>query len=86
MTGVMYGAVTNTPGLGAATNVLPSFFPADAIPQIGNGYACAYPLGVVGIIGATILLRFLCHINLDEEYREIEQAHEGNPQAKPGYQ
>ena len=83
MTGVMYGAVTNTPGLGAATNVLPNFFPADAIPQIGNGYACAYPLGVVGIIGATILLRFLCHINLDEEYREIEQAHEGNPQAKP---
>ena len=83
MTGVMYGAVTNTPGLGAATNVLPNFFPADAIPQIGNGYACAYPLGVVGIIGATILLRFLCHINLDEEYREIEQTHESDPQAKP---
>ena len=44
MTGVMYGAVTNTPGLGAATNVLPSFFAAVAIPHIGNGYACGFPL------------------------------------------
>ena len=65
MVGVMYGAVTNTPGLGAANSVLPSlgehFEGLEALPALGNGYACAYPLGVVGIIGATILLRYLCH-------------------------
>ena len=54
MVGTLYGAVTNTPGLGAANEALLSVFPNGA-PSIANGYACAYPLGVVGIIGATIL-------------------------------
>ena len=56
LVGTFYGAVTNTPGLGAANEALTSIFPNGG-PEIANGYACAYPLGVVGIIGATILLR-----------------------------
>ena len=59
MVGTLYGAVTNTPGLGAANEALGSVFPEDQIPQIASGYACAYPLGVVGIIGATIAVRYI---------------------------
>ncbi|MBF1076424.1 MAG: transporter, partial [Prevotellaceae bacterium] len=60
MVGVLYGAVTNTPGLGAANNVLPDLMTGvKDVPVIANGYACAYPLGVVGIILATIAVRFL---------------------------
>lgn len=83
MTGVLNGAVTNTPALGAANNVLGGFFAENAIPAIGNGYACAYPLGVLGMIGATILLRFLCRIKLDEESRKYQQSQEVDPTALP---
>ncbi len=62
MVGTLYGAVTNTPGLGAANEALLSVFPNGA-PSIANGYACAYPLGVVGIIGATILIKYICKID-----------------------
>ena len=54
MVGTLSGAVTNTPGLGAANEALTSLdasFP-NGLPQIASGYACAYPLGVLGIIGA----------------------------------
>ena len=54
MVGTLYGAVTNTPGLGAANEALTSVFANGDVPQIASGYACAYPLGVLGIIGATI--------------------------------
>jgi putative transport protein len=50
MVGTLYGAVTNTPGLGAANEALASVFTSGELPQIASGYACAYPLGVVGII------------------------------------
>ena len=53
MVGTLYGAVTNTPGLGAANEALTSVFAQDEVPEIASGYACAYPLGVLGIIGAT---------------------------------
>ena len=59
MVGTLYGAVTNTPGLGAANEALTSVFGAGKAPQIANGYACAYPLGVLGIIGATIAIRYI---------------------------
>ena len=65
MVGVLCGAVTNTPGLGAASEALGQV--GYSGPQIANGYACAYPLGVVGIIAATILLKYLCKINLGGE-------------------
>lgn len=83
MVGVMYGAVTNTPGLGAANGVLPSLFPDAEVPAIANGYACAYPLGVVGIILATIAIRYLCRVSLKEEQDKIRKEQEGNPQATP---
>ena len=87
MVGVMYGAVTNTPGLGAANSVLPSlgehFEGLEALPALGNGYACAYPLGVVGIIGATILLRYLCKISLQHETEQIEKEQDADPAAIP---
>ena len=67
MVGTMYGAVTNTPGLGAANEALTAIFTDGNVPTIANGYACAYPLGVVGIIGATIAIRYICRVKLEEE-------------------
>lgn len=83
MVGTLYGAVTNTPGLGAANEALGSVFPENQIPQIASGYACAYPLGVVGIIGATIAIRYICGISLDEEEEQLKQAEAENPHEKP---
>ena len=83
MIGTLFGAVTNTPGLGAANEALNSIFPAGKVPQIANGYACAYPLGVLGIIGATILIRFITKTKLDEEERQLDQEEAANPHAKP---
>ena len=80
LVGVLCGAVTNTPGLGAANEALSQM--GYTGPDIANGYACAYPLGVVGIIGATILLRHLCRINFQKEEDELKQE-EGNPHIKP---
>lgn len=82
MVGVLCGAITNTPGLGAANEACSTIFGTHA-PAIANGYACAYPLGVVGIIGSIIAIRFLCRINLKKERDEIEQARAENPHAKP---
>jgi len=83
MVGVMYGAVTNTPGLGAANGVLPTLFPDGAAPAIANGYACAYPLGVVGIILSTIAIRYLCRISLEKEQEQIRHEQESHPHATP---
>ncbi|MBQ8361418.1 MAG: putative transporter [Bacteroidaceae bacterium] len=81
LVGVLCGAVTNTPGLGAANEALSQM--GYTGPDIANGYACAYPLGVVGIIGATILLRHLCRVNLKNEEEELKQEEEANPHIKP---
>ena len=81
MVGVMYGAVTNTPGLGAANGVLSELF-KDAAPTIANGYACAYPLGVVGIILATIAIRFLTATSLEESHAELQEGDNKNVGAK----
>ena len=83
MVGTLYGAVTNTPGLGAANEALTSVFPEGQAPQIASGYACAYPLGVLGIIGATIAVRYICGVKLEEEEEELKQAEAENPHAKP---
>ena len=71
MIGTLYGAVTNTPGLGAAQEALSSIM-GNNTPAIANGYACAYPLGVVGIIGATVAVRYLCRVKLAEEEKDLE--------------
>ena len=83
MVGVMYGAVTNTPGLGAATNVLPDLIKGNTVTIIANGYACAYPLGVVGIIFATLAIRYLTRVSYDKEWKDLEQAEECDPHATP---
>ena len=83
MVGTLYGAVTNTPGLGAANEALTSVFPADKVPSIASGYACAYPLGVLGIIGATIAIRYICKIRLEDENEQLQALENENPHEKP---
>ena len=85
MVGTLYGAVTNTPGLGAANEALSSMSNLfnGSVPQIASAYACAYPLGVVGIIGATILVRFLCKIKLEEEEEKLNETESGKANKKP---
>lgn len=82
MVGVLCGAITNTPGLGAANEACSTIFGADA-PPIANGYACAYPLGVVGIILATIAIRMICSVKLKKEQEQLEKERAENPHAKP---
>lgn len=71
MVGTLCGAITNTPGLGAANAALDQINQIhpfqDGVPVIANGYACAYPLGVVGIIGSIILIRYIFKINFKAE-------------------
>jgi putative transport protein len=83
MVGTLYGAVTNTPGLGAANEALNSVFSKGDVPQIASGYACAYPLGVLGIIGATIAIRYITRVKLDNEEHRLEDQEAENPHAKP---
>ena len=82
MVGTLYGAVTNTPGLGAANEALQSVFPNGA-PQIASAYACAYPLGVLGIIGATILIRYICKVRLEKEEARLKAMEETAANKKP---
>ncbi len=86
MVGTLYGAVTNTPGLGAANEALESVWNTatnGTMPQIASGYACAYPLGVLGIIGATIAVRFITRTRLADEEEELKEEEAENPHAKP---
>lgn len=86
LTGTLYGAVTNTPGLGAANEALTSIadhFEDFSSLKIANGYACAYPLGVLGIIGSTILLRYICRVSLQKEEDELAAEEASNPQETP---
>lgn len=75
--GILSGAVTNTPGLGAAQEALRQLFDAGQIPeipQIALGYAVAYPLGVTGIIMSLILIRVFFKIKLDKEEELIRNS------------
>lgn len=74
MVGIMSGAVTNTPGLGAAQQtVLQINENASTISQdMAMGYAAAYPLGVVGIIISLILIKVIFKIDLKKEIEEVE--------------
>ena len=72
MTGVLFGAVTNTPGLGAAEQAYHDLVGVDN-PVIANGYAMAYPLGVVGIIVSLLLLRAFFRINMPKEEEQVER-------------
>ena len=82
MVGTLYGAVTNTPGLGAANEAMSTVFPNGA-PQIASAYACAYPLGVLGIIGATILIRYICKVKLEKEEEQLKEMEGTKTNKKP---
>ncbi len=72
MVGILSGAVTNTPGLGAAQQ---AYADASGIqdPTIALGYAVAYPLGVVGIILSMIFIRYALRIRFEKEDEELAQ-------------
>ncbi len=72
ITGIMSGAVTNTPGLGAAQQVLTDFGNPDDAAVAGMGYAVAYPFGVLGIIFSLILVRVFFRIKIDKEVTDYK--------------
>lgn len=71
MVGILSGAVTNTPGLGAAQQ---AYFDMHGVADesIALGYAVAYPLGVVGIILSTLLIKWIFGISLEKEEKQLE--------------
>lgn len=85
MVGILSGAVTNTPGLGAAQEAINQLHSAGVIqnvPQIALGYAVAYPLGVIGIIGAMILIRVIFRVNAkaeEEEWNSVTDESQNKP-------
>lgn len=72
LTGVMYGAVTNTPGLGAAQQTLLDMTGTQD-PTIAQGYAVAYPLGVVGLILCLLLLKKVLHVDFSAEEKRVSE-------------
>ncbi len=81
--GILSGAVTNTPGLGAAQQAY-SDMHGVADNTIALGYAVAYPLGVIGIILSIILIRYIFRVSFDKENEQLnsEDASHTN-EAKP---
>lgn len=75
MVGIMSGAVTNTPGLGAAQqSVLQVNSEAYGVSQeMSMGYAAAYPLGVVGIIASMLIIKKVFRIDTDKEIQAVEE-------------
>lgn len=83
MVGILSGAVTNTPGLGAAQQAYSDMF-GTGDQTIALGYAVAYPLGVIGIILSMIFIRYIFRISFEKEARQLdseEAAHQNG--AKP---
>ncbi len=73
LVGVMSGAVTNTPGLAAAQQTVTS---AEAANTMAMGYAAAYPLGVVGIILAMFIIKWVFRIRVEDEIKQLEKERE----------
>lgn len=72
LAGILSGATTNTPGMGAAQQAYFGLKGVEA-PEIATGYAIAYPLGVIGVILAFIMLRYILRIKPTEEERQAER-------------
>ncbi len=72
MAGILSGAVTNTPGLGAAQQAYSDLRHIDA-PLIASGYAIAYPMGVLGVILSFVILRFVLRIDRSREEAEAKR-------------
>ena len=83
MVGILSGAVTNTPGLGAAQQAYSDMYGA-ADNTIALGYAVAYPLGVIGIILSIMFIRYAFRVNFDKESEQLnnEDSSHAN-EAKP---
>ncbi len=79
LVGVMSGAVTNTPGLAAAQQAAADL---EAVNTMSMGYAAAYPLGVLGIITAILLVKAIFGVKIDKEIEEINREQEES-QSKP---
>ncbi|MCH3924505.1 MAG: putative transporter [Bacteroidales bacterium] len=75
MVGVLCGAVTNTPSLGAAGQTLKDSGLEDTLPL---GYAVAYPLGVIGIIFTPMIVRAILRINVKKEEQAYKQGEQAN--------
>lgn len=86
LVGVMSGAVTNTPGLGAAQQAFAQVsggMQADELPDIALGYAVAYPFGVLGIILSMLIIKKALSVNLNEEasrYNQLQNPTENLPE------
>lgn len=72
MVGILSGAVTNTPGLGAAQQAFSDMHGVsdNSIPM---GYAVAYPLGVIGVILSTIIIRYVFRVSFQKENEMLEK-------------
>ena len=96
MTGVMSGAVTNTPGLGAAQQTLSDAMSASGISQavvadstssIASAYAVAYPLGVLGVIFLLIFFKAIFNVDIDKEKEALDnEGNEGGNAIRASYQ
>ncbi|MCE5226347.1 MAG: putative transporter [Porphyromonadaceae bacterium] len=83
MVGILSGAVTNTPGLGAAQQAYNDVF-GTTDNTIALGYAVAYPLGVVGIILSLIVIRYVFRVSFDKENDKLNEIEGKHPnEAKP---
>ena len=72
MVGILSGAVTNTPGLGAAQQAYSDMYGVSD-STIATGYAVAYPLGVIGIILSTIIIRYVFKVSFQKENEQLEK-------------
>ncbi|MBR5706542.1 MAG: putative transporter [Bacteroidaceae bacterium] len=81
LVGVLSGAVTNTPGLGAAEEALRQIGGSSA--DIANGYACAYPLAVLGVILVPMIVKAICRIKDDKENEQLESMKQEDTSTKP---
>lgn len=81
LVGVLSGAVTNTPGLGAAEEALRQMGNTDV--EIASGYACAYPLAVLGVIMVPMIVKFICRIKDNEENEQLASQEQADTSQKP---
>ena len=77
MVGILSGAVTNTPGLGAAQQAYSDMYGVSD-NTIATGYAVAYPLGVIGIILSTIIIRYVFKVSFQKENEQLEKREASN--------
>ena len=81
LVGVLSGAVTNTPGLGAAEEALRQM--GNTGVEIASGYACAYPLAVIGVIMIPMIVKVICRIKDDEENAQLAGLEQADTSQKP---